>query len=223
MKRFLPLLLLALAPAAFADPADEALKRFVDGAQTVTASFEQVQKDEKGKNVQTSSGRMWLARPGSAGHGSGKFRWTYEKPYEQVMVCDGDKIWMYDPDLAQVTVRPAQEALSGTPAELLWRRATLSDQFKIEDGGAQGDMHVVRLKPKSADSDFKMIELGLRGSAPAKMRFYDQLGGTSEVRFDDVQVNGKIDDAQFRFKPPKGAEVVEAGGEQPRDSGEPRK
>src|ERR1044071_8218984 len=118
MKRLLPGLLLAFAPLAFAETADEVLKRFVDGAQTVTARFEQVQRDEDGKTVQTSSGRMWLARPASAARGTGKFRWSYEKPYEQLMVCDGDRIWMYDPDLAQVTVRPAQEALSGTPAEL---------------------------------------------------------------------------------------------------------
>jgi outer membrane lipoprotein carrier protein len=198
------------APAALAASAEDALKRFVDGAQTVTATFEQVQRNEDGKLLQTTSGRMWLSRPAASSDGPGKFRWAYEKPYEQLMVCDGEKIWMYDPDLAQVTVRPAEEALAGTPAELLSRRSTLGGQFTLEDGGIQGDVQVVRLKPKFADGDFKSIELSLRGSAPVKMLFHDQLGGTSEVKFGDVRINQKVDDKQFRFTPPKGAEVVEA-------------
>ncbi len=210
MKTFLTLLVALAAPAALAESADAALKRFVEGAQTVSASFEQVQRDERGATTQTTSGRMWLSRPRASGGDAGRFRWSYEKPYAQLMVCDGEKIWMYDPDLAQVTVRPAEAALAGTPAQLLSRRGTLSDEFTIEDAGMKGDVHVVRLVPKASDADFKSIELGLRGSAPVQMTFHDQLGGTSEVRFSDVQVNGKIEEAQFRFKPPKGVEVVEA-------------
>ena len=213
MKSALALLLAAFAPIAFAESADEALKRFVEGAQTLSANFEQIQRDEKGASVESSSGHMWIARPASGSRGAGKFRWSYEKPYQQLMICDGDRIWMYDPDLAQVTVRPAAAALAGTPAQLLSRRATLGDEFSLEDGGAKGDVHIVKLKPKSADGDFKSIELSLRGSAPVQMLFRDQLGGTSTVRFSDIQVNGKVDEAQFRFKPPKGVEVVEAEGE----------
>ncbi|HZP12012.1 MAG TPA: outer membrane lipoprotein chaperone LolA [Nevskiaceae bacterium] len=212
MKPAIALLSIVFAPLAFAESADEALKRFVEGAQTISAGFDQVQRDEGGKTVETTSGHMWIARPSSGARGAGKFRWSYEKPYQQLMVCDGDKIWMYDPDLAQVTVRPAAAALAGTPAQLLSRRATLGDEFTLEDGGVKGDVHIVRLKPKASDSDFKSIELSLRGSAPVQMLFRDQLGGTSTVRFSDIQVNGKVDDAQFRFKPPKGVEVVEAEG-----------
>jgi chaperone LolA len=214
MKTAFALLLAGVAPLALAESADEALKRFVEGAQTLSANFEQVQRDEKGGAVETTTGHMWIARPASGSRGAGKFRWAYEKPYQQLMVCDGDKIWMYDPDLAQVTVRPAAAALAGTPAQLLSRRATLGDEFTLEDGGAKGDVHIVKLKPKAADSDFRAIELSLRGSAPVQMVFHDQLGGTSTVRFSDIQVNGKVDDAQFHFKPPKGVEVVEAEGQQ---------
>jgi chaperone LolA len=215
--RLAALLLITVAPALHAETADEALKHFVEGAQTLSARFEQVQRDERGGEMQTTSGHMWLARPAAGTRGTGKFRWSYEKPYQQLMVCDGAKIWMYDPDLAQVTVRPAVQALAGTPAELLSRRAALDSEFKLEDAGRRGDAHIVRLKPKSNEGDFKAIELWLRGAAPTQMVFYDQLGGTSEVRFSEVQVNGKLDEKTlFRFTPPKGVEVVEAGEGAPR-------
>ena len=213
MTRSLAPLLLAVALPVEAGDADAALKRFVEGVQTLSASFEQVQKSEDGAVLQTTSGRMWLSRPPAGARAAGKFRWSYERPYEQLVICDGDKMWFYDPDLAQVTVQPAAQALSGTPAELLSRRSTLGEEFALEDGGVKGDVQVVRLKPRSPDGDFKSIELSLRGSAPTQMVFHDQLGGTSEVRFGDVRVNGKIDEAQFRFKPPKGVEVVEGGGD----------
>src|SRR5581483_1373046 len=122
MKTVLALLLVVLSPIALAESADDALKRFVEGAQTISAGFEQIQRDEGGKTIESTAGHMWIARPSSGARGAGRFRWSYEKPYQQLMVCDGDKIWMYDPDLAQVTVRPAAAALAGTPAQLLSRR-----------------------------------------------------------------------------------------------------
>jgi outer membrane lipoprotein carrier protein len=94
-----------------------ALQRFLDGVQTLQAEFTQTQSDEQGQVTQTSGGRMWLAR-GERG-AQGRFRWDYQTPYAQQIVCDGERIWLYDPDLAQVTVRPAREALSGTPAAAL--------------------------------------------------------------------------------------------------------
>src|SRR5437667_5759040 len=99
MKSAIALLFAAFAPIALAESADEALKHFVEGAQTLSAGFEQVQRDERGGAVETTSGHMWISRPASGARGAGKFRWSYEKPYQQLMVCDGDKIWMYDPDL----------------------------------------------------------------------------------------------------------------------------
>lgn len=192
---------LTFAPA-HATPADE-LKRFIDGVQTLSASFTQTQSDEDGKVLATSTGQMWLSRPG-------KFRWDYKTPYAQLMVCDGDKIWVYDPDLSQVTVRPAREALAGTPAELLSQQALLSEAFTLSDGGTEGGASVVKLTPKSADSDFKSIELWLAAGVPRKMRFHDQLGGSTEVVFGEVSVGAKVDPGLFRFTPPKGVEVVES-------------
>jgi chaperone LolA len=214
---FAALLLAILTPAAQAETAQEALSHFLGGVQTLSARFEQVQRDERGEVLQKTSGRMWLSRPSQGATAVGKFRWSYEKPYEQLMVCDGAKIWLYDPDLAQVTVRPAQQALAGTPAQLLSRRSALSDEFTVEDAGERSGARGARLTPKSADSDFKSIELWLRNDAPERMVFLDQLGGNTEVSFSELKSNIKLDEALFRFKPPKGVEVVEAvdGAAQP--------
>lgn len=196
---------------AGADVARENLRHFADGVRTFEAHFDQVQTDEHGQVTNRSSGNFWLARPAAGGgEASGRFRWAYEKPYEQVTVCDGEKLWSYDPDLDQVTVRNAHQALTGTPAALLSQKAGLADAFELQDAGADASLHVVRLLPRNKDSDFKSIELALNADgAPARMRFADQIGGHSEVSFSDIKTNQPIDPAQFQFVPPKGAEVVD--------------
>ena len=200
-----------LAGAARADSAQDALKRFTDGVQTFDAHFEQVQTSDKGEVTARSSGHFWLSRP--TGPGTGKFRWAYEKPYTQATICDGAKLWAYDPDLNQVTVRDAKTALTGTPAELLSQKTALTNAFNVKDAGTEGDLHLVTLTPKSKESDFKSIELGLdKDGAPVRMRFADQIGGNSQVTFTEVHTNARIDPAQFVFSPPKGAEIVNDGG-----------
>lgn len=208
VSRYIALLFVLLAAPAFAaTTAQDELKRFVDGVQTLQADFSQIQADDRGKQLAMTTGQMWLSRPG-------KFRWSYQKPYQQLMVCDGKKIWFYDPDLAQATVRPVDATLRGTPADLLSQKATLSDGFHLEDGGMDGGNRLIRLKPKSADSDFQAIELWLAANgAPVRMKFLDQLGGNTDVSFSKIVTNKKIDDAQFRFTAPKGVEVIDGAGQ----------
>ncbi len=203
MRSILAVLALLLPVCALAESAEQALQKFVDSVQTFSASFEQVQKDEKGAVLQKNSGRMALSRPG-------KFRWAYEKPYEQLMVCDGQTIWLYDPDLKQVTVREARDALAGTPAELLSQRATLKSQFTIKDAGSEGAARVVRLIPKSTAGDFQSIELALKDGVPQRMQFHDQLGNITNVTFGGISTNASLNPAQFSFTPPEGVELVRA-------------
>src|SRR3546814_10614639 len=115
------LLFVCLSLPVCAGPADEALQRFADGTKTLSAHFEQIQVDEHNEVISRRSGQFDLARPGH-------FRWHYDKPYAQLMVCDGDRIWNYEPDLAQVTVRPADVVLKGTPASLLAQQRQLGDR-----------------------------------------------------------------------------------------------
>ncbi|MCI0749294.1 MAG: outer membrane lipoprotein chaperone LolA [Nevskiales bacterium] len=190
--------------------APDALQQFVDHVNALSAKFEQVQKDERGEVLQVSSGRLWLARPDAAAKtGTGKFRWNYEKPYPQSVVCDGVTLWLYDPDLAQVTVRPAGVSLQGTPAQLLSDRAALDRHFTIE-AAATGPERGLRLVPKSQDSDFRLIELWFKGGLPRRLRFHDQLGGTSEVSFSEILTPAKLDATVFEFKIPEGVEVISA-------------
>lgn len=197
------------ASAAGADP----LRQFVDTVSTLSATFEQVQTDEDGRILQTSSGEVFLERAASAGD-AGRFRWSYLKPYVQLLVCDGDTIWMYDPDLAQVTARPAAQTLAGTPAELLSRRGVLDQQFTQTLVGVEDGAQHLRLAPKSADSEFREIELWLKNGVPQRMRFKDPLGGSNEIRFSATQTNTALDSKLFRFDIPKGVDVVrsDAGG-----------
>jgi outer membrane lipoprotein carrier protein len=191
----------ALAAAPAADP----LQQFVQKVETFSARFEQEQKDDQGRVLQHSSGRLWLARPG-------KFRWSYEKPYQQEIVCDGQTLWQHDPDLDQVMVRPAGATLQGTPAQLLTDRAALEKHFKVESLGNDGGVAHLRLLPRAKDSDFKSVELWLKDGAPQRMRFDDPLGGANEVRFSDIRTNAPIEPKHFSFTIPKGAEVIQADG-----------
>lgn len=191
-------------PISLSAQSSDALESFLRDTRTLTANFTQTQVDERGAVTAKQTGQLWLER---AAKGTGKFRWDYRMPYVQEMVCDGERLWLYDPDLAQVTVRPAAETLGGTPAALLLRGRGLSDDFNItpREGGGYA------LTPKAAESDFQSIELWLDGGAPTRMKFYDQLGGITEVVFTDRERNVKIPAARFAFTPPKGVEVVSGG------------
>jgi chaperone LolA len=194
-------MLFAANPARAAS-AEEELRQFVENVRTLNGRFVQTQTDEHGELVSSGAGMVAIARPG-------KFRWSYDQPYEQVMVCDGQTIWAYDPDLKQATKRPAGETLAGTPAELLAQKAKLAENFTTRDLGEREGLRVVSLEPKSEQSDFKSIELWLKAGVPQRLRFSDPLGGSTLVELRDLKVNAPIADAQFQFIPPKGVEVVE--------------
>ena len=186
--------------------AEAELRQFVENVRSFSGRFTQVQLDENGELVSSGAGLVAIARPG-------RFRWSYDQPYEQLMVCDGQTIWAYDPDLKQVTVRPAGETLAGTPAELLAQNARLSENFVTRDLGEKDGQRVVLLEPRSEQSDFRSIELALRNGVPQRLKFSDPLGGSTVVELRDLKVNVAIPNAQFQFTPPKGVEVVtgEAG------------
>lgn len=202
LRRLLVATLLALATTAQAETPEAALSRFLDGVQTFEAGFTQVQTDEKGRAEAPSVGQMALARPG-------RFRWEYQAPNTQLIVTDGSTLWLYDEDLKQVTVRPAAEALAGTPAALLSQKKTLTEAFTLSDDGSSGEIRKLKLTPKAAESDFKDVSLWLnKTGAPVRMVFRDQLGGNTDISFSTVKTNGKLSAGQFSFSPPKGVEVI---------------
>ena len=195
-------LALALSPfAAFANGLDDFLA-FNAATKTATARFEQQVFDRGGKVVERASGTFAFARPG-------KFRWTYEKPHKQLLVGDGQKLWIHDPDLNQVTVKRIDQAISSTPAALLAGRDDITRLFTLRDGGSAEGLAWVEATPKAQDTGFERVRLGLSGKSLAAMELHDQLGGRTLLRFSDLRANAAVAPETFQFKPPPGADVIE--------------
>jgi outer membrane lipoprotein carrier protein len=175
---------------------------FNSQTKSATARFEQQVMGRDGKVVETASGTFVFARPG-------KFRWTYEKPHKQLLVADGAKLWIHDPDLNQVTVKRMDRAISSTPAALLAGRDDITRLFTLRDGGASGGLNWVEAEPKEKDTGFERVRLGLQGKTLAAMELHDQLGGRTLLRFTDLKANAPVPADAFRFTPPPGADVME--------------
>jgi outer membrane lipoprotein carrier protein len=192
---------LLLPLSALAGGLDDFLA-FNQSTRTATARFEQQVIDRSGKVVERATGSFAFARPG-------KFRWTYEKPHKQVLVADGSKLWIHDPDLNQVTIKRIDQAISSTPAALLAGRDDITKLFTLSDGGAADGLSWVVATPKSQDTGFERVRLGLQGRTLAAMELHDQLGGRTLLRFSDVKANAALAQETFAFTPPKGADVLE--------------
>ena len=197
--RFIFLLLLSLP--VFANGLDDFLA-FNASSKTATGRFEQQVFDRAGKVVERASGTFAFQRPG-------KFRWVYDKPHQQVLVGDGSKLWIHDPDLNQVTVKRIDQAISSTPAALLAGKDDITALFTLRDAGAADGLEWVEATPKAADTGFERVRIGLRGRTLAAMELQDQLGGRTLLRFIDLKSNAPVAADSFRFVPPKGADVLE--------------
>ena len=201
MKSIL-LFVLSLVPcASFASGLDDFLA-FNAATKTATARFEQQVLDRAGKVVERGSGSFAFARPG-------KFRWTYEKPHQQLLVGDGRKLWIYDPDLKQVTVKRIDQAISSTPAALLAGRDDITQLFTLRDAGTSDGLSWVDATPKSPDTGFERVRLGLEGRTLAAMELQDSLGGRTVLRFSDLKANAAVPPSTFQFTPPAGADVLD--------------
>ena len=196
---------IGLASTAAASGIDQ-LRAFVDGARTGKATFRQVVTGKSGRVPQSSSGTFAFARPG-------KFRWSYDKPYAQLLVGDGDKLWIYDRDLNQVVVKKLDRALGATPASLLAGDNTFETNFVLIDGGTTDGVEFVEAKPKSPDTGFDHIRIGFKGNLPRAMELHDSFGQVTQLTFDTFERNPALDPSLFRFSPPAGADVIGNGVE----------
>jgi len=182
-----------------------ALDKFLNGLQSLQSEFTQTVQDSHEQIVEKTIGTLAIKRPG-------KFRWDYAKPHEQTIVSDGNRIWVYDPELEQVTIRSVDATISGTPAMLLSGEGTtdnLKTNFKIENTQRHEDMLIVNLSPKRPDADFKLVQLALKGSDLVAMSLTDKLGQTTLVEFKQFKRNALIADSLFTFEAPKGVDVID--------------
>ena len=198
--RALVLLLVAFASAAHAD-ATERFKTFLRSTQSARADFEQKVYGREGKLTQESKGSFVFLRPG-------RFRWTYAKPVDQVIVGDGERVWIHDRDLNQVTVRKLTRALGSTPAALLAGSADVEKAFELSDAGAKDGLEWLEAKPKEREAGFERVRMGFDANGIRAMELFDHFGQTTQLRFLNLARNPKVDSSEFRFQPPKGADVL---------------
>lgn len=180
----------------------ERFQAFLRTTSSAQAGFEQKVFDRNRKLVQSSSGTFAFQRPG-------KFRWTYAKPNPQLIVGDGEKVWIWDEDLNQVTVKRVARAIGSTPAALLAGAADVAQAFVLEDLGSRDGLEWLEARPRERDAGFERIRLGLGVAGVEAMELYDPFGQTTVLRFTNLTRNPKLEADTFRFTPPKGADVLE--------------
>lgn len=194
--------LLASVPARAADDAVARVDAYLGSMRTLSTPFVQVVRDREGQITNRATGTLTLARPD-------RFRWDYREPYVQTIVADGRKLWLYDADLDQVTVRPLEQGLGSTPAMLLSGAGRVADAFEPGAVEQRAGLTWCSLRPKQRGSDFERVSLAFdaRGELAA-MELMDKLGQSTAIEFAAARRNAKVDEAVFRFVPPKGADVI---------------
>jgi len=204
MTRYLYATLAALAlllPASAQADSVQRLHDFVRDIKTLSGSFSQTVHDGKGRVTQDSSGELYFSRPG-------KFRWVYRKPYEQLIVGDGKKIWIYDADLEQVTVKQLDQSIGESPAALLAGNNDIDRYFNLKDGGSRDGLEWLEASPKNKDGTFQLVRLGFADGGLAAMELRDNFGQRTYLKFSGIRNNPTLAADLFRFKPPKGVDVL---------------
>ncbi len=200
-KKILCAVLCFVALEAHAAATDK-LKTFIAATHSAQANFTQEVQDKKGKRIQSASGVMQFVRPG-------KFRWEYRKPYEQLIVGDGNKFWMYDVDLNQVTVKKLDAALGSSPAALLSGSNEIESGFVLKDIGARDGLEWLQATPKSAESAFEKMLMAFNAKSElVVMELHDAFGHHTVLRFTEFKNNPPLPAQLFKFVPPKGADVL---------------
>lgn len=199
---------LSAAPAGAAESeavAPAQLRAFLAETVTLEARFSQVLLEADTDRAQVSEGTFYLHRPQ-------RFRWDYTRPAPQLVVADGQHLWLYDPDLEQATVRRLDDGLSSTPALLLSGDGNLDDSFRVGAAYHEDGFDWVELAPISAAADFSGVRVGFQGGRLGSMELIDALGQTTVIRFSEVRVNTPLDPALFQFTPPPGVDVIRDDG-----------
>jgi outer membrane lipoprotein carrier protein len=180
------------------------LDAFLSGVQTLTAEFKQELWTADHQLLQTETGTLSLYRPN-------RFRWTYREPTELTVVADGEQLWIYDVELAQVTVAPLDSTVGSSPAMLLSGDRAVRDGFDVVQSSSLDGIDWVKLAPKTAGADFTSVLIGFKGAAPERLELVDGLNQVTRIEFSAMAVNPAIDAGTFEFVPPAGVDVI--GGE----------
>jgi len=200
MRRFCCIALVCFPALAYATAIDQ-LHQFLENTKTARASFSQKVITKTGKAGQQATGTMVFSRPG-------KFRWEYQKPYSQLIVGDGAKLWTYDKELNQVVVKATSLALGSTPAALLAGNSEIEKNFKLSETKSQDDLEWLDAEPKVQDAGFQRMRIAFKGGLPQAMEVHDNFGQVTILQFSSFERNPSLPADSFHFTPPKGADVV---------------
>lgn len=193
---------LALASGSALADARAQLHTFTNGLKTLDGGFTQQVYDQKGRLKESSAGKVSMSSPNL-------FRWQYVKPYQQLIVADGKTVWIYEPDLQQVSKRPQGIEEQSSPLAALIDRSKLDKQFNVSEAGQSGGLEWLALTPKTkAGASFENARLGFNQRGLAKVVITDGLGQRTEMNFGTWKRNARLPASSFRFIPPKGVDVI---------------
>lgn len=193
--------LLCVTSIAHAVAGSERLQQFFTDVKSLRADFEQTVTDANGKIMQQAKGVFVLQRPG-------RFRWDYRAPYQQLLIADGRKLWIYDTDLEQVTVKQLDSALGGTPAQLLSGAHFPKLDFSVTSLGQRNGLDWIELTPNTKEKDFEKVQLGFDQRDLRMMEITDNFGHHTQLKFNNLQRNPTIAPSMFVFVPPKGVDII---------------
>jgi len=197
------LLILAIPPAVTAQsgPARVQLERFTEGLESLHTRFDQQIINADGLVEEKSSGQLWIAHPN-------RFRWEYGGDFPELVVADGEKVWLYDEMLEQVTIRQQSSLTADSPLTLLTDLSQLDVQFDVRELGGDSGMKLLELRAHNPESQFERILLGLVDDKVLLMAMEDAFGLRTEIRFKDIKRNPPLNEELFQFTPPEGVDVI---------------
>ena len=196
------LLLVSASAAVAADSARERLEKYLESAAALRTEFSQTLLDEQGRTIETTTGTLYLERPRH-------FRWDYKEPYEQSIIGDGEQVWIYDPELEQVTVQPMATSAGSTPIFLLAEGAELDTHFEAVELGEIAGLRWLSLAPRDPETQFATIRLGFDEGGLRIMELADNLGQTTHLEFSGEQRDQSFAPGLFQFTPPEGVDVFD--------------
>ena len=180
----------------------KSLESFVRDVRKSRAIFSQIMLDKNAEIIQEANGTMQFERPG-------KFRWNYKKPYEQLIIGDGETVWFYDIDLNQVTIRKLDIAIGSSPAALLAGENVIEANIDLDEIGLQGELEWLEAKPRIKEGSFESVRLGFTQTGSLKkVILHDSFGQTTVIIFSNIEKNPYLESELFKFTPPKNSDVI---------------
>lgn len=208
MKKSILIFCLGITQVLFpvwATEVEDRLNRAMSSLDNLQADFKQTLIDDNKKIVQQSMGKVSIQRPG-------KFRWVYEKPYEQQIIADGKELWVYDVDLDQATVKPMESGLAAAPIMVLMKKQRVETEFDVNEVGQHKVLYWIELIPKNKDMEYSKIYIGMQDDIIKAMELRDSFGQATQITFENQRSDMIFNPDTFKFNPPPGVDVFGVGG-----------